>query len=146
MLLTSKEIIERGIVIPSEYSKPTQVGIDLSVCKVERILAGSVVYKDKTIVDPLNFMEVGTGKIPANATGFILHRSSLYRTGTSIVSPVWDSGYETEKMGTVMVVSVFLILEKNARAAQMFFHQNAPVDELYDGQWQGGTNAWEQKK
>jgi hypothetical protein len=49
-------------------------------------------------------------------------------------------------MGTVMIVSVFLILEKNARAAQMFFQQNAPVDELYDGQWQGGTNAWEQKK
>jgi deoxycytidine triphosphate deaminase len=169
MLLTSKEILERGIVIPSQYSKPTQVGIDLSVCKVERILAGSVVYKDLTIIDPLNFMEVDTVKIdgkecwrldkgsyaitfnegckiPDNATGFVLHRSSLYRTGTSIVSPVWDSGYETEKMGTVMIVSVFLILEKNARAAQMFFHQNAPVDELYDGQWQGGTNAWEQKK
>jgi hypothetical protein len=45
MLLTSKEIMERGIVIPSQYSKPTQVGIDLSVCK-ERILGGSVVYKD----------------------------------------------------------------------------------------------------
>ena len=63
MLLTSKEILERGIVIPSEYSKPTQVGIDLSVCKVERILGGSVVYKDKTILDPLNFMEVDTVKI-----------------------------------------------------------------------------------
>jgi hypothetical protein len=63
MLLTSKEIIEKGIVIPSQYSKPTQVGIDLSVCKVERILGGSVVYKDKTIVDPLNFMEVETLKI-----------------------------------------------------------------------------------
>lgn len=169
MLLTSKEILKRGIVIPSQYSKPTQVGIDLSVCKVERILGGSVVYKDLTILDPLNFMEVETVridgkecwrldkgsyaitfnegcKIPADATGFVLHRSSLYRTGTSIVSPVWDSGYETEKMGTVMIVSVFLILEKNARAAQMFFHQNAPVDELYNGQWQGGTNAWEQKK
>jgi len=63
MLLTSKEILERGIVIPSEYSKPTQVGVDLSVCKVERILGGSVVYKDKTILDPLNFMEVDTVKI-----------------------------------------------------------------------------------
>ena len=169
MLLSSKEILEKGIIIPSEHSKAAQVGIDLSLAKVEKITGGSVVFKDNTVINPEFFHEVSTIKvdgkdcwelepgtyaitfnegcnIPENYTGFILHRSSLYRTGTQIVSPVWDPGYKTDQMGTVMVVNVKLIIEKNARACQILFHENSKVDELYDGQWQGGTTAWEKAK
>lgn len=169
MLLTAKQILDQGIVIPSEYSKPAQVGIDLSLASVHKCLVGSVVYQDKTHIDPTGFEEVkadlvidgkecwvvdpGTYaitfnegcKIPANAAGFIIHRSSLYRTGTSITSPVWDPGFETEKMGTVMIVNVRLIVEKNARVAQMFIHTTDEAAELYQGQFQGGTNSWEKR-
>jgi deoxycytidine triphosphate deaminase len=169
MLLSSKEILEKGIVIPSKHSKAAQVGIDLSLANVEYILGGSVVYKDTTHINPNFYESVITSKvdgkdcwilepgtyaitfnegcnIPENYTGFILHRSSLYRTGTQIVSPVWDPGYKTDRMGTVMVVNVKLIIEKNARACQVLFHENSAVDELYDGQFQGGTTAWEKAK
>jgi deoxycytidine triphosphate deaminase len=165
MLLSAKQILEKRIIIPSPYSKAAQVGIDLSLAKVEKITGGSVVYKDTTIVNPDFFVNVETIKvdgkdcwvlepgtyaisfnegcnIPENYTGLILHRSSLYRTGTQIVSPVWDPGYHTETMGTVMIVHVKLIVERNARVCQILFHENSAVDELYDGQFQGGTTAW----
>ena len=168
MLLTANQILERGIVTPSEYSKPAQVGIDLSLASVHRVWGGSVVYKEKTTLSSDDFEEIRTTsvdgkecwvlgpgtyaitfnegcKIPADVAGFIIHRSSLYRSGNSIVSPVWDPGFETERMGTVMVVNVKLIVEKNARVAQMFFHTVNGQAELYDGQFQGGTNSWEKK-
>ena len=169
MLLTAKQILDQGIVIPSEYSKPAQVGIDLSLASVHKCTGGSIVYTNTTLIDPEIFQEVPTYnveghdcwmlepgtyaitfnegcKIPANAAGFIIHRSSLYRTGTSITSPVWDPGFETEKMGTVMIVNVKLIVEKNARVAQMFVHTTDEAAELYQGQWQGGTHSWEKAK
>ena len=165
MLLSAKQILEKGIIIPSPYSKVAQVGIDLSLAKVEKIVGGSVVYKDTTIVNPDFFINIETTKIdgkdcwvlepgtyaisfnegcniPENYTGLILHRSSLYRTGTQIVSPVWDPGYHTETMGTVMIVHVKLIVERDARVCQILFHENNAVDELYNGQFQGGTTAW----
>ena len=130
---------------------------------------GSIVYTDRTEIDPDIFVEVNTVKvegrecwmldpgtyaitfnegckIPANAAAFIIHRSSLYRTGTSIVSPVWDPGFETSQMGTVMVVNVRLVVEKNARVAQMIVHTTDGEAELYSGQWQGGTHSWEKAK
>lgn len=168
-MLTAKQILDQGIVIPSPYSKPAQVGIDLSLASVHRCLGGSVVFKDRTFIDPKFFEEAETTqvdhkecwvlkpgtyaitfnegcKIPANAAAFIIHRSSLYRTGTSITSPVWDPGFETEKMGTVMIVNVELIVEKNARVAQMIVHETKEDAELYRGQWQGGTHSWEKAK
>jgi deoxycytidine triphosphate deaminase len=167
-MLTAKQILDQGIVIPSEYSKPAQVGIDLSLASVHKCLGGSVVLKDMTLIDPELFIERETTsvdgrdcwvldpgtyaitfnegcKIPANAAAFIIHRSSLYRTGTSIVSPVWDPGFETEQMGTVMIVNVKLIVEKNARVAQMIVHETKEDADLYNGQFQGGTNSWEKR-
>jgi len=169
MLLTAEQILAEGIVIPSEHSKPAQVGIDLSLASVHQCRGGSMVYKDRTEIDPEIFEEVKTVqvdgrecwmldpgtyaitfnegcKIPAYAAGFILHRSSLYRTGNSIVSPVWDPGFATDQMGTVLIVNVRLIVEKNARVAQMLIHTTDGDAELYDGQWQGGTNSWDKAK
>ena len=169
MLLTAQQILDEGIVVPSEYSKPAQVGIDLSLASVHYCNGGSMVYRDRTEIDPEIFTEKETVqvdgkecwmldpgtyaitfnegcKIPAYAAGFILHRSSLYRTGNSIVSPVWDPGFATDQMGTVLVVNVRLIVEKNARVAQMLVHTTDGDAELYDGQWQGGTNSWDKAK
>ena len=169
MLLTAEQILAEGIVVPSEYSKPAQVGIDLSLNSVHQCHGGSIVYTDRTEIDPEIFEEVKTVqvdgkecwmldpgtyaitfnegcKIPAYAAAFIIHRSSLYRTGNSIVSPVWDPGFETSQMGTVMIVNVRLIVEKNARVAQMIVHTTDGEAELYNGQWQGGTNSWDKAK
>lgn len=73
--------------------------------------------------------------IPENRVAFIKQRSSLWRNGTLINSPVFDPGFETENMGTIMLVTRTIFIEKDARVAQMYFHECEPA-ELYAGQWQ----------
>jgi len=74
-------------------------------------------------------------KIPDNRVAFIKQRSSLYRNGAIINSPVFDPGFETEFMGTLVYVHETIFIEINARVAQIYFHECEPA-EKYDGQWQ----------
>jgi len=75
-------------------------------------------------------------KIPDNRVAFIKQRSSLYRNGAIINSPVFDPGFETEFMGTLLYVHEPLFIEKDARVAQIYFHKCMSA-EMYNGQWQG---------
>ena len=163
MLLNSNQI--SNYVIESEFSKRAQIGIDLSVQKIEWITAGSVVYKDKTYIDPAFYHEqplikidgkdcwrLSKGvysvtfnegiKVPDDCAAKITHRSSLYRTGTEIESPWWDPGFHCEVMNTTMIVNNSIIIEKNARIAQIAFWRVEEVGEQYDGQWQGLNTAY----
>ena len=74
-------------------------------------------------------------KIPDNRVAVIKQRSSLYRNGAIINSPVFDPGFETEFMGTLVYVYETIFIEKDARVAQIYFHECEPA-EKYDGQWQ----------
>jgi deoxycytidine triphosphate deaminase len=74
-------------------------------------------------------------KIPDNRVAFIKQRSSLYRNGAIINSPVFDPGFETEFMGTLVYVYETIFIEKDARVAQIYFHECGSA-EKYDGQWQ----------
>jgi deoxycytidine triphosphate deaminase len=76
-------------------------------------------------------------KIPSHRTAFIKQRSSLWRNGTLINSPVFDPGFETEFMGTIMLVTETIFIEKDARVAQIYFHESTNTDATYNGQWQG---------
>jgi len=163
MLLTGEEVLAH-LVAPQGLHKVNQVGIDLSVQKIERILGGIMVLKEKTIVKPESFDRVPLQnidgrkvwrltkgpyaltfnegiKIPANATGFITSRSSIYRGGAKINSPIWDPGFETETMGTTMFVeSDTIFIEENARVCQLYMIKNPTPAELYNGQFQNKTN------
>lgn len=74
-------------------------------------------------------------KIPDNRVAFIKQRSSLWRNGALINSPVFDPGFETEFMGTIMMVTEPIFIEKDARVAQIYFHECLSA-EMYNGQWQ----------
>lgn len=74
--------------------------------------------------------------IPDNRVAFIKQRSSLWRNGALINSPVFDPGFQTDNMGTTMLVTETIFIEKDARVAQIYFHECAPA-EKYDGQFQG---------
>jgi dUTP pyrophosphatase len=162
MLLNSKQVSEH--VIESDYSKKTQIGIDLSVKSIQKINTKSVVFRDNTFIDPTGYIDIPTVqidgrecwnlepgvysvtfnegvRIPDNCAAIIKHRSSLYRTGTSIVSPWWDPGFHCENMNTTMVSENGIVIEKNSRLAQIAFWECAPVDETYNGQWQGLSTA-----
>ena len=74
--------------------------------------------------------------IPNNRVAFIKQRSSLYRNGAIINSPVFDPGFKTEFMGTLLYVHETIFIEQDARVAQIYFHECLSA-EMYDGQWQG---------
>jgi deoxycytidine triphosphate deaminase len=73
--------------------------------------------------------------IPDNRVAFIKQRSSLYRNGAIINSPVFDPGFKTEFMGTLLYVHETIFIEQDARVAQIYFHECVSA-EMYDGQWQ----------
>lgn len=84
-------------------------------------------------------------KIPDNRAAFIVQRSSLKRNGSSIQSPIFDPGFETDNMGTVMHVHETIFIEEGARVAQIYFLECTPVSTPYNGQWQN-DNQREKKQ
>jgi deoxycytidine triphosphate deaminase len=147
--------------------KPAQVGYDLSAKSInvigeihenETTPAIGMVLKDKTILNnytpvPLTKIDGVEGwllypgayditfhegcKIAANRVGMIRQRSSLLRNGAIIASSIFDPGFETENMGTIMIVTATIFIEKDARVGQMYFHECDEVAEenLYNGQF-----------
>ena len=165
MLLNSNQI--SNYIKESEFSKRAQIGIDLSAAKIERIDVGSFVYTDKTQIDPSGYVEMETINIegrdcwrlergvysvtfneginvPVDCAAKITHRSSLYRGGTIIESPWWDPGFHCEIMNSTMIVNSSIIIEKNARIAQIAFWRVEEVGEQYNGQFQGLNTAYKQ--
>lgn len=165
MMLNADQIIEKKLLkLEHSKGKAAQIGYDLSLREVNQIgnqrdLKGykiGKVLKDKTNltnytpIDVINLDET-TGwllhegtyditfnegcNIPANYVGLIRQRSSLLRNGTVLHSSVFDPGFETEFMGTLLYVHEPLFIEKDARVAQIYFHECEAADK-YDGQWQ----------
>lgn len=163
MLLTGQQI-QGYLTTPFSYHKINQVGVDLSVCKIEKILGGIQVLREKTVVLPEHFQTIALQNIegrkmwrltpgayaltfnegviiPPNATGFITSRSSIYRGGAKINSPIWDPGFQTDQMGTTMFVFADTIfIEEHARVCQFYMVANPTISELYNGQFQNKTN------
>lgn len=160
-MLNSEQIIEQGLLkLDYTHGKPAQVGYDLSIQSVQKVVSSTkigYILKDKTILahyepmppiqlDGYNGWVLYPGvyditfhegcKIPANRTAFIKQRSSLYRNGAVINSPVFDPGFETDNMGTFMYVHETIFIEQDARVAQIYFHESTSTDNLYDGQFQ----------
>ena len=128
--------------------------LQADLVKKERALGGGKVLKDKTIVnklDEVSFNESDNGwwidpgtydvmcnegcDIAANRTAMVRQRSSLLRNGAIIASSIFDPGFRTNNIGTVMIVTERIFIERDARIAQMYFHENNE-GELYDGQFQ----------
>lgn len=85
-------------------------------------------------------------KVPADKMLLIRQRSSLLRNGTVLHSSVFDAGFETDKIGTVMIVLTPIEIEVGARVAQIYAHNSNVIEDgdLYAGQWQGDKQRNEQ--
>lgn len=81
--------------------------------------------------------------IPSNASLEIIQRSSGLRNGLSLVSSMFDPGFETKNIGTIMHVKVPIALEFGCRIGQAYSDECYEVDNLYDGQWQGDKQRTE---
>lgn len=76
-------------------------------------------------------------QIPADKMCLIRQRSSLLRNGTLLHSSVFDAGFKTDRIGTIIVVTQPIEIEYKARIAQIYSHNSNIVENLYNGQYQG---------
>lgn len=171
-MLNAQQILDEGLLkLEHTQGKPAQVGFDLTLKQVNiiggRIVNGKIgkVLKDKTELTnytpyALINLDGATGwllhegvyditfnegcKLPDNRVAFIKQRSSLYRNGAIINSPVFDPGFETEFMGTLMYVHETIFIEENARVAQIYFHECRQSVVTYNGQFQGDKQRTQQ--
>lgn len=165
-MLNARELLERGIVT-GEITEDniSQVGIDLNLVKVRQVVNGGMVpKKGKTelpdyIDIPLDegFYKLMPGvydielqqgcNIPSDVTLLIRQRSSLLRNGAIIHSSVFDPGFKTERMGTVLIVNAPIAIEHGARVCQIYGHSNTEVnsDDLYNGQFQNDKQRLDEK-
>jgi deoxycytidine triphosphate deaminase len=54
-----------------------------------------------------------------------------------IRSAIFDAGFQTEQIGTMVIVLVPIDIEVGARVAQIVAHNSNEVENQYNGQWQG---------
>lgn len=158
MLLNANQVEE--FLQTNDKGAKAQVGYDLTLKGVKKI-NGGIVMSDKTIVEDytevmpqtnangklIYKLEPGTYsltfdqgvKLPTNRTAFIRHRSSVLRCGGIITSGIYDSGFEVDEMGAVLVATQPIIIEKGARVAQFYVFENYEA-EAYNGQWAGAKD------
>lgn len=163
--LNGKQIVEQGIITKVVNEECIQqVGVDLELIEVRQILGMGLIPKEgKTrlpsttlveLVDVPNPNDDKTSKgwllhpgayditlkqgckIPANQRLKIVQRSSALRNGTILASSMFDPGFQTENIGTVMIVHAPLYIHYEARVAQAYTSEVNTVENLYNGQWQ----------
>lgn len=167
MILTSKQIIDKGLIFLSDENKkkygielePAQMGIDLHMISCSKVINGGFIpKKGKTTIakcEPvypiesngslLFELEPGDYEVGfAEGCNFddktyatIVHRSSLRRCGGILNSPGWDPGFHCDEMGTFIHVFIPLTIEVGARIGQVNVWTSDESATMYDGQYQG---------
>ena len=168
MFYNSQQVAKK-IIDSNHYGKPAQVGYDLSVKSIKKIIPDGIITMDENSkirgfhyeevpVDEEGYfnlepgydynitMDQGLETLANDEWGTIIWRSSLNRCGISCRGVIFDCGYGvSEKEG----IGCALFLGHNparihihSRVAQFIISKCTPVPEenLYNGRWQG-TNA-----
>ena len=157
MMLNAEQIIEKDLLkLDNSKGKAAQIGYDLSVKEIKSLHGYGRILLNRTILPGYESIKTTTldtegweldpgyyevtfwegCKIPNNYVGLIRQRSSMLRSGALLHSSVFDPGFETEEMGSFIAVFHPIFIEKDARIAQIYFHECEPVVSAYNGQFQ----------
>lgn len=124
-------------------NKPEDIGYiyNDNATNKKTVISKTEVYKTNINTDGIEFwyLELGMYEIgfaegcnfDSKSAGKIVHRSSLYRNGCEINSPLWDPGFHTDEMGTFLIVHNPIRIEKGARVGQMLVFETNEEAELY---------------
>ena len=124
--LNPQVILDNKILIPCEFTKVQQVGIDLTI------------NEDVTIKHGCSFNALlnETVKLPKDIYAQFYHRSSFNRKGILITGSIYDPNYEGVVGCTIYNLSGDVIeIKKNKRIGQMVFYKADAASE-YNGQYQ----------
>ena len=166
----SEYIFNEKILGDKDHAKKAQVGVDLSIARIEKIegeasfdknsklsgvkykeapfgFSGSTkVYELEPMTNYAITFQQGLETLKDNEWGLIVQRSSFLRAGCQVVSSIWDPGYgisAEEGMGTTLLTgNIPLKVPVGTRIAQLLIFDCEPVtkENLYNGRWQGTNN------
>lgn len=165
---TGKRIYDELIIDDLGTAKPAQIGVDLSIAKIEEI-HGYAHFDENSKVHGITYQEApykekdgvklyyleprtdyaitlqqGIKPLRDNEWGIILQRSSFIRCGCHLVSSAWDPGFHTNSMGTTLTTGpIPVVVPVGTRVGQLIIFDCEEVSEedLYNGTWQGKANA-----
>ncbi len=124
--INPRQILEKGILVPSDYTEIQQVGIDVSV--VEELVLKNGEAANVKCNESVNF--------PANVFALPISRSTFNRQKIRVCGCVFDPGYRGNIYLTIYNFSgKDFTIPANERIAQMVFFK-ADTASLYDGQYQ----------
>jgi deoxycytidine triphosphate deaminase len=75
-------------------------------------------------------------KLPGNRVLQIIQRSSLCRGGGITCSGLYDPGFQTDALGSSILITKPIYIEYGARICQAFVNKCSMVDNKYKGQFQ----------
>lgn len=120
-------MLDTGVVVPCEYTKVQQNGIDLSLKEELKLMPG----------ESRNVLLNETIKLPANLCAELKIRSTFSRMGIFLSSGFWDSGFQGSLGCTLYNFSGREItIPINERVCQVIISEAESASE-YNGQYQG---------
>ncbi len=168
MILTTKKVEAHGIInnMRDANVQKQQAGFDLTLESVYEFLSGGAAdfdNKERKIADckKMEYKDgwVGLGKgaykvtlnerfkVPADAAGVCLTRTTLIRNGAYLITGLWDPGFEGKVEMLLVVENPFGIrLKEHARIGQIYFlRMEGEAEQLYQGiyknlEQKGGTS------
>lgn len=160
MLLSAESLLNFNILEPNGLGEPQQIGYDLTLKSVSKIIGGEITkhksfIEDYILIEPINnswslsngvyslTFHQGVDLTPKNCrqfTGFVRHRSSILRCGSLITSGIFDSGFICDNIGATLFVFNDIKIEQESRIAQFYVIENEPTKNLYNGNYQGNKD------
>ena len=154
VVIPGHDVLKMGAVLELLDSavQVQPAGVDLTVSEVYRFRGhGSLGFSNESRVLPgvekLEFDDSGrlflergayrvryneVVRVPSDCVAIGLPRSSLMRMGATVISALWDPGYEGRGEGLLIVENPYgIVLEKGARIVQLIFIrlESRPVSE-----------------
>ena len=145
-------------LMPSKKEQLQPNGIELTLCEVSKltspgVIAASNEKRKVSQTEVMAFDENGMLKlekgcyqvlfneitnIPKDVFAMARVRSSLLRSGATIETALWDSGYSGRSSSLLVVYNeAGIVVEKNARLIQLiFFKLGGHVEKSYSGVYQ----------
>lgn len=161
MIISPEEVLESESVLGiTDRKKQLQpVSIDLTIAEVRKPLSAAFISEEErqlpvfeNILPENNsvfFLPQGCYTIvfnegvemPKELTAFIVQRSCLNRSLSTITSSIIDPGYKAERLAASLYVfnPNGIHIEKNCRVASIFFVKSSPK-KLYNGAFQNEKN------
>lgn len=152
MILSGKEVAKFLENIKESQIQPS--GVDLTVEKILALDGKGELLKENVILPRYKELPTNDNKwylrpgiyivtyeqiirIPSEAAGIVLPRSSLMRMGAIIYTALWDPGYEGKGASLLQVVNPNgVVIEKGARISQLILFRSE-AKEKYSGRYQG---------